>query len=114
MEDAVKDLSNVSAESYDGMLFDYLGAHPDAVLVKGIRSEKDYLYEQEMAQANHELCRRKYGFEAETLFLPCSPCYANVSSTLVRILAANGGDYSDLVPNPVLLRDYLASSLSNN
>ena len=107
VEDAIKDIPGVTADLYDGMLIDYMAEHGRPTLVKGVRNEKDFTYEIEMAQYNRELCRRKYGFEAETLFLPASPCYSAVSSTLIRTLAACGGDFDDLVPNGKLLRDFL-------
>ena len=106
-EDAVKDLPNAAVECFDGMLIDYIAAHDKPVLVKGIRNEKDFSYENEMAQYNRELCIRKYGFEAETLFLPSLPNYCAVSSTLVRTLIASGGKYDDLVPNAALLSEFL-------
>lgn len=108
-EDAIKAIPNAAAESFDGMLIDYIAAHDKPVLVKGVRNEKDFSYENEMAQYNRELCRRKYGFEAETLLLPSLSCHCAVSSTLVRTLIASGGKYDDLVPNAALLREFLKS-----
>ena len=92
------------------MLIDYIASHDRPILIKGVRNEKDFAYETEMAQYNRELCRRKYGFEAETLLLPCAPCYSALSSTLVRTLAATGGNFDDLVPNAQLLKKFLQDS----
>ena len=109
-EDAIKDIPGVLAEGYDGMLIDYIASHDRPILIKGVRNEKDFAYETEMAQYNRELCRRKYGFEAETLLLPCAPCYSALSSTLVRTLATTGGNFDDLVPNAQLLKKFLQDS----
>lgn len=109
IEDAIRNIPNAHADAYDGMLADYIASHGHPVLVKGIRSEKDLAYEQEMALYNREITLRKYGFAAETFFLPADTRYAGVSSTLVRTLASCAAEYADLVPNPELLKAFLAN-----
>ena len=44
--------SNITVTFYAGMLYEYLEGRRDAVLVKGVRNEKDFLYEKEMAEFN--------------------------------------------------------------
>ena len=105
--DAIRAIPNASADAYDGMLVDYIASHGHPVIVKGIRNEKDFLYEQEMAIYNRQLSERKYGFAAETLLLPADTAYAGVSSTLIRTLMNCGGAYDDLVPNAELMRSIL-------
>ncbi|HWU47986.1 MAG TPA: pantetheine-phosphate adenylyltransferase [Humibacter sp.] len=82
-----------------GLLVDYcsdVGAH---VLVKGIRSQVDVAYETPMAIVNRDLA------SVETIFLLPNPANAHVSSSLVRQVAALGGDVSPYVPRAVY--DYL-------
>ena len=82
-----------------GLLVDYctdVGAH---VLVKGIRSQVDVAYETPMAIVNRDLAG------VETIFLLPNPANAHVSSSLVRQVAALGGDVSPYVPRAVY--DYL-------
>jgi pantetheine-phosphate adenylyltransferase, bacterial len=82
-----------------GLLVDYcsdVGAH---VLVKGIRSQVDVAYETPMAIVNRDLAA------VETIFLLPDPAHAHVSSSLVRQVAALGGDVSPYVPRVVY--DYL-------
>lgn len=82
-----------------GLLVDYctdVGAH---VLVKGIRSQIDVAYETPMAIVNRDLAA------VETVFLLPNPANAHVSSSLVRQVAALGGDVSPYVPRAVY--DYL-------
>jgi pantetheine-phosphate adenylyltransferase len=62
------------------------------VLVKGIRSQVDVAYETPMAIVNRHLA------EIETVFLLPDPAHALVSSSLVRQVAALGGDVSPFVP----------------
>ena len=65
------------------------------VLVKGIRSQIDVAYESPMAIVNRHLA------DIETVFLLPDPAHALVSSSLVRQVAALGGDVSPFVPPAV-------------
>ncbi|RUQ97596.1 pantetheine-phosphate adenylyltransferase [Labedella endophytica] len=81
-----------------GLLVDYctdVGAH---VLVKGIRSQVDVAYETPMAIVNRKLAG------VETVFLLPDPAHGHVSSSLVRQVAALGGDVSPYVPPAVAER----------
>lgn len=103
VEDAVKKLHNVRVAIYDGLLVDFAKSNDIDVTVKGIRNDKDYQYEESMAGTNMLLSRKLYARDFETMYLPCSKEYADVSSTVVRMLLSNGGDVSGLVPNSELL-----------
>ncbi len=103
VEDAVRKLHNVRVAIYDGLLVDFAKANDIDVTVKGIRNDKDYQYEESMAGTNMLLSRKLYGRDFETMYLPCSKAYADVSSTVVRMLLSNDGDVSGLVPNSELL-----------
>ena len=85
-----------------GLLVDYCTDVGATVLVKGIRSNTDVAYEQPMAIVNRNLAG------VETVFLLPHPANAHVSSSLVRQVAALGGDVSPYVPPAVA--DYLAKS----
>ena len=103
VEDAVKKLHNVRVAIYDGLLVDFANSNCIDVTVKGIRNDKDYQYEESMAGTNMLLSRKMYGRDFETMYLPCSKDYADVSSTVVRMLLSNDGNISGLVPNEELL-----------
>lgn len=103
VEDAVKKLHNVRVAIYDGLLVDFARANDIDVCVKGIRNDKDYQYEESMAGTNMLLSRKLYGRDFETMYLPCSKEYSDVSSTVVRMLLSNDADVSGLVPNCELL-----------
>ncbi len=77
-------------------------------MVKGLRAVSDFDYEMQMAQMNHRLAR------VETLFMPTTPLYSFLSSSLIKEIARYGADVSELVPGPVLsrLRSRLSSKLS--
>jgi len=74
------------------------------VLVKGIRSQVDVAYETPMAIVNRHLAG------VETVFLLPDPANAHVSSSLVRQVAALGGDVSPYVP--LVVADYLQGAVT--
>ncbi|MCR2814380.1 pantetheine-phosphate adenylyltransferase [Microbacterium jiangjiandongii] len=78
-----------------GLLVDYATDVDAGVLVKGIRSQVDVAYETPMAIVNRHLA------QIETVFLLPDPSHALVSSSLVRQVAALGGDVAPFVPAPV-------------
>lgn len=78
-----------------GLLVDYAQEVGAGVLVKGIRSQGDVTYETPMAVVNNHLSG------IETVFLLADPANSVVSSSLVRQVAALGGDVSPYVPGPV-------------
>lgn len=85
-----------------GLLVDYCVDVGASVLVKGIRSQVDVAYETPMAIVNRNLAG------VETIFLLPNPANAHVSSSLVRQVAALGGDVSPYVPQAV--SEYLQRS----
>ena len=60
--------------------------------MKGLRAVSDFDYELQMAQMNSCLT------DVETVFVPTSPEYSFLASSLVKEVAAFGGDVSGLVP----------------
>ncbi len=67
-------------------------------IVKGLRAVTDFDYELQMAQMNGSLT------EVDTVFIPTSPEYSFLASSLVKEVAKHGGDVSALVPAHVLQR----------
>jgi len=78
-----------------GLLVDYCTDVGASVLVKGIRSQVDVAYETPMAIVNRNLAG------VETIFMLPNPAHAHVSSSLVRQVAALGGDVAPYVPDAV-------------
>lgn len=106
LEQAIEDAGvsgNVTVASWSvGLLVDYATEVGATVLVKGIRSQVDVAYETPMAIVNRHLAG------VETVFLLPDPAHALVSSSLVRQVAALGGDVSPYVPDAVA--SYLAAN----
>jgi pantetheine-phosphate adenylyltransferase len=87
---------NVRVASWSvGLLVDYCTDVGASVLIKGIRSQIDVAYETPMAIVNRNLAH------VETVFMLPDPSHAHVSSSLVRQVAALGGDVSPYVPKAV-------------
>ena len=87
-----KDIENVEVISDAGLLADLAKRVGACAIVKGVRDEKDYEYEKEMALYN-----AKKNPQAETVLLPCDPALAQVSSTAVRERLEKDLDISDIV-----------------
>ncbi|QEE60956.1 pantetheine-phosphate adenylyltransferase [Salinibacterium sp. dk2585] len=88
--------SNIRVTSWMvGLLVDYCTDVGASVLVKGVRSSVDVSYETPMAIVNRNLAG------VETVFLLPDPAHAHVSSSLVRQVAALGGDVAPYVPTAV-------------
>ena len=92
-----KDNPKVTVDAYQGLTVDLCRKFDAQYLIRGIRNAADYAVEEEMRLANRLLCP-----EVETLFIPASPEWAAVSSSLVRELWSLGSDaYRNLVPEGV-------------
>jgi pantetheine-phosphate adenylyltransferase len=77
---------NVTVTLFDGLLVDFCRAAGVSAIAKGLRSAADFDYELPMAQMNARLSG------VDTIFLPTSPQWSFVSSSLVREVAGLGGD----------------------
>jgi pantetheine-phosphate adenylyltransferase len=89
---------NVRIDSFQGLLTDFCKEQGVVAIVKGLRAVSDFDYELQMAQMNSSLA------EVETVFVPTSPEYSFLASSLVKEVAMFGGDVSKLVPPQVLAR----------
>jgi pantetheine-phosphate adenylyltransferase len=69
------------------------------LLIRGLRSAADFDYEMEMAGMNGAMAP-----DLQTVFIPASPTVRPITATLVRQIAAMGGDISAFVPPVVAAR----------
>jgi len=87
-------IPKVEAEIFDGLLVDYIrekGAH---VIIRGLRAFSDFEYEFQMALTNRQMAP-----DIETLFMMTKESYSFLSSSMVREVAALGGDTGKFVPD---------------
>jgi pantetheine-phosphate adenylyltransferase len=98
LTESCADFDNVRIDSFDGLLTDFCRQRGVVAIVKGLRAVSDFDYELQMAQMNSSLA------SVETVFVPTSPEYSFLASSLVKEVAMFGGDVSKLVPPHVLER----------
>lgn len=88
--------SSIVVESFSGLLVDYMQSRNAQYIIRGLRAVSDFEYEFQMAFAN-----RNINSSVETIFMVPGSQYLFLSSTIVRDIAYNKGDVSNLVPEPV-------------
>jgi len=89
---ALAGYANVEVCSFDGLLVEFAREKQAQVILRGLRAVSDFDYEFQLAGMN-----RKLAPDVETLFLTPAEQYSNISSSLVREIAALGGDVSPFV-----------------
>jgi len=98
---SVKDLENVSVESFDGLVVDYARKKGALAIVRGLRAVSDFEYEFKLAAMNRNLDP-----EIETIFMMTSSQYSFLSSSAVKEVASFGGNVSQWVSPEVAQRLY--------
>ncbi len=93
---AVKSYSNVTVETFTGLLIEYAQQKQAVSIIKGLRAISDFEYEFQMALMNRKLCPN-----IETIFLMTSSEYSFLSSSIVKEVARFGGCIKGLVPENV-------------
>jgi len=85
--------------TFDGLLVNTAQNAGATILIRGLRDGTDFDYEMQMVGMNEAMAP-----EIQTVFLPASPMVRPITATLVRQIAAMGGDVSSFVPASVALR----------
>ncbi|HKM17576.1 MAG TPA: pantetheine-phosphate adenylyltransferase, partial [Limnochordia bacterium] len=98
---SVKELDNVSVESFDGLVVEYARKKGATAIVRGLRAVTDFEYEFKLATMNRNLDP-----EIETIFMMTSSQYSFLSSSAVKEVASFGGDVSQWVSPEVAKRLY--------
>jgi len=91
-------LPNVEVRGYEGLTFDFVKSVGGTVILKGIRDSIDLRYELQQANTN------RLAGAIETLFMMTTDAHALTSSSLIKQVAAMGGDVTRLVPPLVAKR----------
>lgn len=93
---ALADISHVEVASYTGLTVDFAREHGLKMILRGLRAVSDFEFEFQLATMNRHLEK-----DVETVFLTPSEEFTYISSSLVRQVAALGGDVSSFVPSDV-------------
>ena len=104
IKESVSGIKNVEVDYFAGLTVDYARKHNASVLLRGLRTVKDFEYEIQLSQTNSALDKN-----IETVFIIAKPEYSFVSSSAVREIFMNNGDISAFVPQPVA--SYLKKSI---
>jgi pantetheine-phosphate adenylyltransferase len=103
---AVRHLSNVEADTFEGLLMNYVDRRSAQAVIRGLRAVSDFEFEFQLALMNRKLNER-----VETIFMMPKDTYTFLSSRMVKEIAGLGGDVSAFVPAHV--RSALATKLKN-
>jgi len=106
LRQACAGFDNVRVDGFTGLLTTFCQDNGIQAIVKGLRAVSDFDYELQMAQMNASLTN------VETVFVPTSPEYSFLASSLVKEVAAFGGDVSSLVPD--FVNDLLIAKLGEH
>ncbi|KNY16970.1 phosphopantetheine adenylyltransferase [Shinella sp. SUS2] len=87
---------DVSVVSFSNLVVDAARQHGALMLIRGLRDGTDLDYEMQMAGMNRQMAP-----DVQTVFLPAGVASRPITATLVRQIAAMGGDVSAFVPAPV-------------
>ncbi|MFD0862604.1 pantetheine-phosphate adenylyltransferase [Sungkyunkwania multivorans] len=98
IEDAFKDQPKVKVVTYKGLTVDFAKEVDAQYILRGLRNPADFEFEKAIAHTNRKLS------EIETVFLLTSSGKSYISSSIVRDVIRNGGDYTVLVPDSVRVK----------
>lgn len=84
--------------TYEGLTVDFCKKVNADYILRGLRNPGDFEFEKAIAHTNRKLS------EIETVFLLTSSGKSYISSSIVRDVIRNGGDYTGLVPSTVVVK----------
>lgn len=96
--EAFHDEPKIKVLTYEGLTVDFCKKVNADFILRGLRNPADFEFEKAIAHTNRKLS------EIETVFLLTSSGKSYISSSIVRDVMRNGGDYSGLVPSSVTIK----------
>ncbi|MCB4799896.1 pantetheine-phosphate adenylyltransferase [Neotamlana laminarinivorans] len=98
IEEAFKDEPKIKVTTYKGLTVDYCKEMNAEFILRGLRNPADFEFEKAIAHTNRSLS------EIETVFLLTASRTSYISSSIVRDVIRNNGDYTLLVPDSVRVK----------
>lgn len=95
IEDAFKNEPKVKVVTYEGLTIDFCKEMNIEFILRGLRNPADFEFEKAIAHTNRKLSK------IETVFLLTAARTSYISSSIVRDVIRNNGDYTKLVPESV-------------
>jgi pantetheine-phosphate adenylyltransferase len=99
IKEVFSDEPRIQADSFSGLLVEYVAEVGARVILRGLRAVADFEYEFQMTMMNRHLTP-----DIETIFMMTSEMHFYTSSRLVREVASLGGKVDGLVPDAVVGR----------
>ena len=98
IEDSFKDEPKVTVVTYKGLTVDFCLKNNVEFILRGLRNPADFEFEKAIAHTNRDLA------PIETVFLLTAASTSYISSSIVRDVIRNNGDYTKLVPESVRVK----------
>lgn len=95
LEETFKAEPRIRVDTYEGLTVNFCKKADAGFILRGLRNSIDMEYEKTIGQTNFKLAG------IETVFLISSPGKSYISSTVVKDIKKNGGNFSHMVPAPV-------------
>ena len=97
VEQTFSDYDKIKVESYKGLTVDFCKKNNTEFIIRGLRNPADFEFEKSIALTNRGMTG------IETVFFLTSPKNSFVSSSIVRELIRNNGDYKLFIPEGITL-----------
>ena len=98
IEEAFKHQPKVRITTYEGMTIDFCKEVKAGFILRGLRNPADFEFEKAIAHTNRKLSK------IETVFLLTAANTSHISSSIVRDVIRNKGNYTLLVPDTVRVK----------
>ncbi|AUC82136.1 pantetheine-phosphate adenylyltransferase [Lacinutrix sp. Bg11-31] len=98
IKEAFKDEPKIKVVSYKGLTVHFCQELGIEFILRGLRNPADFEFEKAIAHTNRDLA------PIETVFLLTAASTSYISSSIVREVIRNNGDYTKLVPNSVRVK----------
>ena len=95
IEETFPQYKNISVSQYEGLTIEFCKKIKADFIIRGLRNSADFEFEKAIAEVNRKLSGIK------TVFLLTAAKTSFISSSIVREIISNQGDYRELVPNKV-------------
>lgn len=96
IRDSFENEPKIKVDAYDGLTVNYCRKVDAQFILRGLRNPADFEFEKAVAQTN-----RKLEGQVETIFLLTASGLSSISSSIVRDVIRNAGDYTQFVPRAV-------------
>ena len=100
INDTFKNEKKIEVKSYDGLTVEFCKKNNIKIILRGLRNPDDFEFEKSITHTNRTLS------DIETVFLLTSSNVSFISSSIVREVIKNKGNYKHFVPKSVSLKNW--------